>query len=158
MVLETAVSVTKHASTQFCDTGKRCMFRAELMGSHTHLTLAGIKVHVWRRDGKYLARGRYERQPFGETLGDDPVHAAARLRDILTKIDNGSYVRPSDGRKQIIARGRPTRLTLRELVADFVAEKRRSRPANGGRLRRSLGTGPRLRGDDRQREALALGR
>jgi len=103
------------------------MVRGELMGSHTHCTLSGVQVHVWRRVDKYLARGRFQGRPFGETLGSDTPHAAARLREILTKIDNGSYVRPSDGRKQIVARGRVARPTLRDLVADFVAEKRRSR-------------------------------
>jgi integrase len=105
----------------------RRMVRAELMGGHTHSTLAGVSVHVWRRDGKYLARGRHQGQPFGETLGGDALQAAARLREILTKIDHGSYVRPSDGRKQLVSRGRIARLTLRELVADFLAEKRGSR-------------------------------
>jgi integrase len=97
------------------------------MGSHSHTTLGGISLHVWRRGGKYLARGRFQGRPFGETLGADPVHASARLREILTKIDQGSYMRPSDGRKQLVARGRVVRLTPRELVADFLAEKRRSR-------------------------------
>jgi integrase len=103
------------------------MVRAELMGSHTHATLAGTKVHVWRRGNKYLARGRFQGRPFGETLGADPLHAAAHLREILLAIDNGSYVRPSDSRNQLVSTGRLARLSLRELVASFLAEKRRSR-------------------------------
>ena len=55
------------------------MVRAELMGSHTHRTLDGIQVHVWQRRGKYLARGRYQGQAFGETLGDNVAEATARL-------------------------------------------------------------------------------
>src|ERR1043165_8045709 len=107
--------------------GLRRMVRAELMGSHSHLTLSGTYVHVWQRGGKYLARGRYEGCPFGETLGDNPVYAAARLREILTKIDSGSYVRPSDNKKQLMTRRRLARFTLREIAADFISDKRRLR-------------------------------
>jgi integrase len=103
------------------------MAQATLMGSHSHATLSGITVHVWERGGTYLARGRYQGQPFGETLGEDPLQAAARLRDILTKLDNGTYVRPSDRRHQLVSSNRVARLTLRELVADFLRDKRRSR-------------------------------
>ena len=59
--------------------GRGGMVRAELMGSRTHRTLDGIQVHVWQRRGKYLARGRYQGQAFGETLGDNVAEATARL-------------------------------------------------------------------------------
>src|SRR4051794_32615756 len=42
---------------------------AKLMGSHTYTTLVGVEVHVWQRGGEYLARGRFQGQVFGETLG-----------------------------------------------------------------------------------------
>ena len=32
----------------------RRMVRAELMGGHTHATLCGVNVHVYRRGGLYL--------------------------------------------------------------------------------------------------------
>src|SRR4051812_36639911 len=70
------------------------MARAELMGSHTHHTIDGVGVHVWLRDGKYLARGRYQGQAFGETIGDNVALATARLRQLLTEIEDGGYVRP----------------------------------------------------------------
>jgi hypothetical protein len=38
----------------------RRMIRADLLGNHTHKTLDGIGVHVYTRDSKYLARGRYQ--------------------------------------------------------------------------------------------------
>ncbi|PHS04711.1 MAG: hypothetical protein COA78_16170 [Blastopirellula sp.] len=47
-------------------TNSRKMERAQLLGQHTHETLNGTKVHIWIRDGKYLARGSYQKQRFGE--------------------------------------------------------------------------------------------
>lgn len=105
----------------------RRMVATELMGSHSHNTLADIRVHVWKRGNKFLARGRYQGRPFGENLGNNELQAVVRLREILTLIDNGTYVRPSEKRKELIVRGRIARLTLRELAADFIAAKRSSR-------------------------------
>ena len=51
----------------------RRMIRSELMGAHSHSTLCGVKVHVWRRGGKFLARGRFHGQPFGPILTSTPV-------------------------------------------------------------------------------------
>jgi integrase len=103
------------------------MVRAELMGSHSHSTLAGVQVHVWCRGGTFLGRGYYEGQPFGETLGDNVTLATARLRQLLGEIENGSFVRASDSRKRLIGRKKIQQLTARELISEFVAEKRRSR-------------------------------
>lgn len=106
---------------------ERPMVSVALMGSHTHMTLTGVVVHVWQRGGKYLVRGRLDRRPFGETLGDDSVQATARLRQVLTEIENGSYVRASDARKRKVSRRSIPRLTLRELVGEFIAHKRQTR-------------------------------
>lgn len=106
---------------------ERRMVSAELMGDHSHTTVIGAEVHVWKRGSKYLVRGRMDGRPFGETLGDDVTQATARLRQILTEIDNGSYVRASEARKRRISRARARRLTLRELIAEFVAHKRQAR-------------------------------
>ena len=62
------------------DFGPRRMVRAELMGSHSHATLTGVQVHVWRRGERYLGRGRLHGVAFGETLGKDANAANARLR------------------------------------------------------------------------------
>jgi integrase len=101
------------------------MVRAELMGGHTHTTLDGVRVHVWKRGPKYLARGRFQGQPFGETLGESETEAGARLRHILTEIESSSYVRPSQARKRPLSGGRAPRLTLRQVMGDFLAEKRK---------------------------------
>src|SRR4051812_13464467 len=101
--------------------------RAELMGGHTHSTLCGVQVHVWLRGRTYLARGQHLGRPFGETLGIDIAGATARLRQLLTEIENGTYTRPSDRPRQHLTRGVVPRLTLRELIAEFLA--RSARPA-----------------------------
>ena len=61
----------------------RRMVRAVLAGSHSHATASGINVHIYRRDGKYLARGRYQRRLFGATLGSSEKAAVVRLRQLL---------------------------------------------------------------------------
>lgn len=103
------------------------MVRGELMGGHTHTALGGVRVHVWRRGDKYLARGRLDGRPFGETIGGDPADATARLRQFLTEIDNGTYVRRSEARQPPLARGTVPRLTLRHLLDLYLSEKRRTR-------------------------------
>jgi integrase len=103
------------------------MVRAELMGSHTHATLDGVHVHVWKRGPKYLARGRFQGRPFGETLGASEPEASARLRQVLTEIESGSYVRPSEARERPLPTHSTPRLSLRQLVNDFLAEKRKVR-------------------------------
>ena len=91
------------------------MVRAALMGSHSHDTASGVRVHVWQRAGNFLARGSYLGQRFGETLGRDTTEATARLRRLLNEIEDGSYVRPSDARQRPLSKGRVPRLTLRQL-------------------------------------------
>jgi hypothetical protein len=105
----------------------RRMSRAELMGSHTHFSCSGIGVHVWIREGTYLARGSFQGKSFGETLAPDAQRAAARLRQILNELDNGVFVRPTERRKRLISNGKNQRSKLRDLVAEFLADKRRSR-------------------------------
>jgi integrase len=103
------------------------MVRSELMGDHTHTTLAGVEVHIWQRGNKYIARGSYGGQRFGETLGTDVAAATARLRQLLTEIEGGSFVRPSDANKRLVAKKKILRLSVRDLVSDFVNEIRKSR-------------------------------
>lgn len=103
------------------------MVRAELMGDHTYTVLVGVQVHVWQRCGRFLARGHYQGRPFGESLGDRVPEATARLRQILSEIEYGSYQRPSESRKRMISQGAVRRLALRQLVNDFLVEKRQVR-------------------------------
>jgi len=103
----------------------RQMTRAELLGQHTHPTTQSVNVHVWIRDGKYIARGRCDGRAFGETLGDDPSVAAGRLRHLLVEIDNGTYVRSADRPRRQLRRGAPPRLDVRALCDEFLTERRK---------------------------------
>ena len=116
----------------------RRMIKAELLGQHSHATLCGIDVHVYVRDGKYLARGRYDGAAFGETLGDNPLAASARLRRLLTEIEEGTFLRPSEARRRPLRRDAVPRLDLRGLCDDYLAEvrKRRGRQTAGTYLAR----------------------
>jgi integrase len=100
---------------------------AVLSGGHSHSTRTGATVHVYRRGDQYLARGRHQGRFYGETLGGDQAEATARLREILVEIDNDSYVRPSERRKRLMATGRSPRLSVRQLIDEFLAEKRKLR-------------------------------
>lgn len=103
------------------------MKRAELMGRHSHSTRDGAEVHVWIRDGRYMARGRHENRPFGVTLGSNLVEAEAALRQLLNELDNGTFVRTSISRRQPLKKSPPARLELRDLINRFLDEKRKLR-------------------------------
>lgn len=105
---------------------ERRMISTELMGGHTHKTLAGTKVHVWKRGPQFMARGSISGKRFGENLGTAEVEATVRLRQILTDVDGGTYVRASEARKRLIATTVSPRMLLRLVVSDFLAEKRKA--------------------------------
>jgi integrase len=98
---------------------------AQLMGNHTHSTLCGLKVHVYQRRHQYLARGRYQGRMFGATLGSNEAEAIARLRLLLVEIEDGSFVAPSEARKRRLSPGKVARLSVRQLVNEFLTEKRK---------------------------------
>ncbi len=105
---------------------QRRMQRAELLGRHTHDTQRGT-VHIWVRDGKYLARGRLAGRAFGETLGADEKAAERRLHELLVGIENGAYQRPSDRYHQLLRTAGVPKLSLRELSDRYLAEIRKLR-------------------------------
>jgi integrase len=104
------------------------MIRAELLGQHTHHTVCGTQVHIYQRHSKFIARGRFGGQVFGETLGGEPLQASSRLRRLLTEIEEGTFLRPSEVRRRPLRRGGPIpRLDLHQLCDDHLAETRRLR-------------------------------
>lgn len=117
-------SMTEPSPAAAAEKTGRPMVRAELMGAHSHATANGVLVHVWRRDGRYLARGRLHGKAFGETLSKDASEAAARLRRLLGDIDDGIYLRPTEARQRPLPNGFVARLSLRDLVNEFLREKR----------------------------------
>jgi integrase len=103
------------------------MVRAELLGQHSHMTLIGVRVNIYQRSGRYLARGRYRGEAFGETLGADISQASARLRRLLTEIEEGTFLRPTEARTRPLKQGSVPRLDLRRLCDGYLAEVRKRR-------------------------------
>jgi len=117
-------STAKHLAGGPAD---RRMVRADLLGAHSHQTTCGVQVHVWKRNGKYLARGYLDRKPFGETLGANCKEASIRLHRLLVEIEDGSFIRPSELRSRQLKRGPVARLTIRQLCDNFLVEKRKTK-------------------------------
>lgn len=105
----------------------RRMVSAELLGRHSHETVDGQKVHVWVRNGRYLARGRHAGRAFGQDLGADDKDAAAALRRLLVHMEDGTFQPPSEARRRQIKAGAAPRSTMRHLCDAFLTEKRRLR-------------------------------
>ena len=103
------------------------MVRAELLGRHTHSTRSGVDVHVWVRQGKFLARGSQKGKRFGVTLGTGEIEAEACLRHLLVELDTGAFKRPSEKRKRPLKTDPFPRRTIREACNEFLVEKRRLR-------------------------------
>lgn len=119
------------------DGRKRKMVGITLLGQHTHRSVSGISVHCYRRGDSYLARGRFERKAFGETIGRSEEEAAVRLRHLLTELDDGSYVPPSQARHLPLVTRTSPRLSLAELAARYLAEKRQLKGEDTMRTYRS---------------------
>jgi hypothetical protein len=103
------------------------MVRTQLLGQHTHETSDGQRVHVWLRDDKHLARGRYEGKAFGVTLGGDRRQAVVALHRLLVEIEDGTFCRPSERVRRPLKSGPPPRNTVRDFCNAFLAEKRHLR-------------------------------
>ena len=114
----------------------RLMMSAELGGLHEHTTECGQRVQIWRRDGKYLARGRWQGQQFGVTLGTDEVTAGHELRRLLTEIENGTFVPRREARKNRFNNRPVPRHDLRGLINVYINDRRR---LNGPNTARDLG-------------------
>ncbi len=104
----------------------RRMVPAELLGRHTHVAGNKAAIHVWGRGSSFLARGRLAGQQFGEKLGDTEREAEVRLHEILCEISQGTYIVPSKRHKRQLAQPTSVRLTLRQLIDQFLVEKRQT--------------------------------
>lgn len=108
----------------------RRMVWAEIDGKHTHETATGVKVHIWERDGKCIARGRHNGRQFGEALGWDPKEAASALRRLLTQIEDRTYLVPSDPVRKLRDKRKQTsvkRITIDDLSDRYIADVLRKR-------------------------------
>ncbi|WP_339746164.1 hypothetical protein [uncultured Rubinisphaera sp.] len=102
------------------------MIKAELLGSHSHSTESGVIVHIFQREGKYIARGRYQGEAFGPQLGSNEIKAKSELVRILHEIELGTFQRPTVARKRPLKNHKIPNLDLRELTNRYLTEKRRS--------------------------------
>lgn len=105
----------------------RPMCRAELMGAHSHTTSNGYSVAIVTRDGKFLARGRYQGHQFGVTLGDDLETAAQRLRRLLVDLEDNTFVAGREAKNRQLARTQVPNGDLRSLADSFLCDVRRRR-------------------------------
>jgi integrase len=84
-------------------------------------------VHVWLRGEKFVARGSYQGERFGVTLGKDKQQAEAGLRRLLTEIEDGKFSRASERPPRFFPIAPIGRLTLRELCDRCLQERRKLR-------------------------------
>lgn len=112
-------------TTQQADARK--MVPSLLLGRHTHVSRDGVAVNIVRRKGKYIGRGSYQGQRFGQTLGGTEAEAEVKLRELLYSLDNGTFMRPSDAKKLPLKTGTPSRIDVRKLANHFLSEKRQTR-------------------------------
>ena len=103
---------------------RRPMKRAELLGQHSHQTADGKSVHVWARNGRFLARGRHLGKAFGQDLGTDPKEAVSTLRRLLVQLEDGTFLSPSESKKRQVRARQAPRTTIRQLCDAFLVEKR----------------------------------
>lgn len=101
------------------------MTSAELDGKHEHQTEDGQKVQIWFRDGRYLARARWNGQQIGITLGEDPESAGHALRRLVTAMEDGTFVPAQQARRQRFRTGPVPKLSLRQLANAFLIDRRK---------------------------------
>ncbi|GDY08135.1 hypothetical protein LBMAG52_16210 [Planctomycetia bacterium] len=108
----------------------RRMASATLLGQHTFQAQNGQLVHIYRRQGNYMARARIFGHQVGVTLGEVEAEAHQRLCLLLVDLANGSFVPPSETRRSVINRRPVPLLTLRQLCDEFLKEKKQTKGPN----------------------------
>jgi hypothetical protein len=103
----------------------RRMEPAELLGSHSHVFGGKYRVHVFRRNGRFLVRGRVDTKEFGPTLGSDKSEAEAALRRLLCELDDGTYIRSSEQKSRSLRRRNAPRHTIITLADEFMEHTRK---------------------------------
>ena len=119
---------------------QRRMVQATLYGRHSITLANGKSIHIWRRRNSYLVRGWWEGRQFGEVLGSDEVSAEARLCEIRTQLENGTYASPRDcARQPKRARNVYLRAPLEDLIDAYVQDRRTLRGKKTATRYRSSG-------------------
>lgn len=108
----------------------RKMVKGTLNGQHSHTTESGRRIQIWLRDGKFLARGRWNGQQIGVTLGVDERTANYQLQRLLIELEDGTFVPGQQVKQRQITRRPIPKLDLRGLTGDFLAMQRQHRGSN----------------------------
>ncbi|WP_157605114.1 hypothetical protein [Schlesneria paludicola] len=115
----------------------RRMTRGVLGGRHEFVSQNGHRVQISLRDGKYLARGRWQGGQFGKTLGSDETSAQHAINRLLIEMDDGTYVTPSQTRQQRFSIQPPPKHSVRSLANAFLTDKRK---VNGQKTAQAYGS------------------
>lgn len=115
------------------------MTRAELLGRHSFSWGDGKQIHIFRREERYIARGRIDGRTFGETLGSNAEAAQVRLFAILAELNNGFFRPPSHPSRKQKKRLATVKVSFQELIEAYIQDvKRRKGKRTAARYRNWL--------------------
>jgi integrase len=103
----------------------RKMLRGTLGGRHEFVSQNGHRVQIWMRDGKYLARARWQGGQIGKTLGTDGSSAELSLHRMLIEMDDGTFLPASDARQQRFSTAPIPKHSIRSLANAFLVDQRK---------------------------------
>lgn len=98
----------------------RSFQKSELLANHSFEAPNGSKITIWKRGRSWIARGRFNRKSFGQTLGKSEREAVGNLTRLLFELGEGTFVAPSERRKQIVRPRVTESLETRDLVNRYL--------------------------------------
>ncbi len=107
--------------------GNRKFHRASIFGNHNFQASNGIPVTIWFRQGKYVARGRFNYKFFCQKLGPTERESQGNLTRLLYELGEGIYIPPSEKRRVIVRPRVQESLSLRDLVNRFLGHIEKSK-------------------------------
>jgi hypothetical protein len=105
------------------------MVQAVLFGKHEYRTSQGQAVQIWMREGKYLARGRWQRGQIFRTLGSEEEAAHRALQRLLIELEDGKFQLASEARSRQLQTAAVPVLDLRELANRYLIDCRKLKGA-----------------------------
>jgi hypothetical protein len=117
--------INEHSS----DTGPpkdRRWRQSHLKGHCTFPTKIGSTIYIAERGGRRIARFRFRGKQVVQTLGVDDDEVMSTLAEIISALNADRFLAPGERPKRVLPIRSFPRLTLRDLIGDFLAEKRDS--------------------------------
>ena len=105
----------------------RSMRTAELNGMHSFPISRKRHVHIYLRNEQYLARWRSDEQQHGYELGKDEAVAFDGVIELVGRLKAGTFQARREERAALVRKSRADSTTLRQLIADFLEEKKQLR-------------------------------